>query len=96
MVSLNVLDLWTSAIALGRGLVEGNGVVVALAGALGLRTVAGLLLTKSAGIAGGLAAALIGIRYNNRQVKDLAMGVMLFLTVFLLAVSINNLYMIGL
>jgi len=95
IASLNVLDLWTSGIALSKGFLEGNGLVLALANILGLRTIDGLLLTKSAGIVGGLVATLMGIRIQNRQVRKTAIIVMAFLVMFLLAVSINNLYVIS-
>ena len=92
---LNVLDLWTSSVALSQGLIEGNAVITKLAGVLGLQTIGGLMIMKVAAILGGLAAAIVGIRTNDRQVRRLAVGVMLFLAGILIVVSLNNLYLIG-
>ncbi|HXW95317.1 MAG TPA: hypothetical protein VEJ19_06400 [Nitrososphaerales archaeon] len=92
---LNVLDLWTSSVALSQGLVEGNAVITKLAGALGLQTIGGLMIMKVAAILGGLAAASVGIRTKDRKVRKLAIGVMLFLAGLLVVVSLNNLYLIG-
>ena len=93
--ALNILDLWTSAIALGRGLDEGNLIVVRLANALGLGVFGGLALVKMAALAGGLGAAVIGIRTRSRFDRRIAMGVMMFLVVLMLAVSVNNLVVLG-
>ena len=94
VVILNVADLWTSMTALGMGLTEGNGLVIWLANSLGLSIVGGLVLIKIAAVVGGLAAAMLGIRFKDLVVRRAAVGVMLFLVVFLIAVSVNNLYRI--
>jgi hypothetical protein len=92
---LNVLDLWTSVVALSQGgLVEGNAVVTNLAGLFGLQVVGGLLIMKVMAILGGLAAAVVGIKTKDRQVRKVAVFVMLFLALVLVAVSANNLYLI--
>ena len=92
---LNVLDLWTSVVALGQGMVEGNGVITRLAGALGLRVIGGLLIMKTMAIFGGLIAAIVGIRTKDSHVRTVAVGVMLFLAGVLIVVSLNNLYQIS-
>ena len=92
---LNVLDLWTSAIAMGQGLSEGNGVVVDVAGLLGLQVLGGLMIMKVLAIAGGLAGAVLGIRAKDRQTRVLAVAVMLFLMMVLVVVSVNNIYAIS-
>jgi hypothetical protein len=92
---LNVLDLWTSVVAMSQGLVEGNGVITKLAGGLGLQVVGGLLIMKIMAILGGLTAAIVGIRTKNLQVRTVAVGVMLFLAAVLIVVSLNNLYQIS-
>ena len=94
VVILNITDLWTSMTALRMGLTEGNGLVIWLAGTLDLSIIGGLALIKLAAVVGGLAAALLGIRVNDPTVRKAAMAVMTFLVVYLLAVSINNLYQI--
>ena len=94
IAALNVLDLWTSSVALSRGMLEGNGLVLALAGQLGVKTIEGLLVTKAVGILGGLTAALIGIRMHNLQIRREVVLVMAFLAAILFAVSLNNLYLI--
>ncbi len=94
VVVLNFADLWTSMTALGMGLTEGNSIVVWLADSLDLSVVGGLALVKGAAVAGGLAAAVLGIRFKDAVVRRTAIGVLGFLVVFLLAVSINNLYQI--
>lgn len=94
VVVLNVADLWTSMTALGMGLTEGNGLVIFLANSLGLSIVGGLALIKIAAVGGGFAAAMLGLRFKDLVVRRAAVGVMVFLVVYLLAVSINNLYQI--
>jgi len=94
VVILNIADLWTSMTALGMGLTEGNGLVIWLSSSLGLSIVGGLALVKIAAVIGGLAAAMLGIRFKDPVVRKTAMGVMVFLMVYLLAISINNLYQI--
>ena len=91
---LNVLDLWTSTVALNRGLVEGNQLITGLAGELGLQVTGGLLIMKVMAIVGGLAGAVVGIRTRYRQVRVLAVAVMIFLAVVLIAVSVNNVFAI--
>jgi hypothetical protein len=92
---LNVLDLWTSVVALNQGLVEGNAVITNMAGAFGLQVVGGLLIMKAMAILGGLAAAMVGIKTRDRQVRKVAVGVMLFLALVLIFVSVNNIYLIN-
>ena len=92
VVALNIADLWTSAAGQGLGLTEGNDVVWAVANLLGLQIMGGLALTKLVGIAGGLVATLFGIRVQNPQVRETAVTIMAVLTLLLLAVTVNNLY----
>lgn len=94
VVILNIADLWTSMTALSMGLTEGNGVVTWLSSSLGLSIIGGLALIKIAAVVGGLAAAMLGIRFKDPVVRKTAIGVMAFLMVYLLAVSVNNLYQI--
>jgi len=94
VVVLNITDLWTSMTALGLGLTEGNGLVIWLSNSLGLSIIGGLALIKIAAVAGGLTAAMLGIQFKDPIVRKTAIGVMTFLMVYLLAVSINNLYQI--
>ena len=94
VIILNITDLWTSMTALGMGLTEGNGLVVWLANSLGISIIGGLALVKIAAVVGGLVAAMLGIRFKDPVVRKAAIGVMVFLVVYLLAVSINNLYQI--
>jgi len=93
---LNVLDLWTSVVALNEGgLYEGNQVIVSMAGAFGLQVVGGLLIMKVFAIMGGLAAAVLGVRTRYRGTRTLAVAVMLFLIMVLVVVSVNNIYLIS-
>lgn len=94
IVGLNVTDLWTSTVALGRGLNEGNTLVVGLANQLGLSIVDGLALAKIACVLGAFGASLLGMRVRNIQVRKTAMAVMIFLALILIAVSVNNSYQI--
>jgi len=94
VVVLNIADLWTSMTALGMGLTEGNELVIWLSNSLGLSIIGALALIKIAAVVGGLAAATLGIRYKDPVVRKVAIGVMAFLMVYLLAISINNLYQI--
>jgi len=94
VVVLNIADLWTSMTALGMGLTEGNGMVIWLSNSLGLSVIGGLALIKIAAVVGGLVAAVLGIRFKDPVVRKTAIVVMAFLMVYLLAISINNLYQI--
>ena len=94
IVVLNVTDLWTSTVALGRGLTEGNTLVVGLANQLGLSMLDGLALAKITCVLEALGASLLGMRVRDLQVRKTAMAVMIFLTLILFAVSVNNSYQI--
>jgi hypothetical protein len=94
VVMLNITDLWTSMTALGMGLTEGNGLVIWLSNSLGLSVIGGLALIKIAAVVGGFGAAMLGIKFRDPVVRKTAVAVMTFLMIYLLAISINNLYQI--
>jgi hypothetical protein len=94
LVLVNLLDLWTSVVALNIGLAEGNGLVLALSNSLGIQVAGGLALIKVVEVFACLAAAIVGLRSQSLRVKETALIIMVFLTAFLLVVSVGNLYLI--
>jgi hypothetical protein len=94
IVLLNTFDLWTSSVAIRMGLTEANTVAIGLASYLGIQITGGLLILKMGAIIGALIAALIGVRADTSMVRKTVVSVMIFLTLLLLAVSVNNLYLI--
>lgn len=93
-VIFNVSDLVTSSVALGNGLLEGNSLVLGLAGATGLETIGALVLMKVVFLAFVASVFLLGVKVRSRQVKILAFESLLASTMVFFVVSMNNLYWI--
>jgi hypothetical protein len=94
-IIFSLSDILTSAIALGRGLQEGNVLLLALSSLTGIGLIDALGITKFFFLLGLGVVFVIGLRTKDSGVRFRALMVLLALAVLLLAVSINNLYLIS-
>ncbi len=90
VVLLSATDLLTTWIALGKGLVEGNVMLLSLASLVGLRFMEVIALTKLSFISGAALVSLVGIRSGVPKMKKVTFGFMAAFAIVLLLVTLNN------
>ncbi len=90
-VFFNVMDLLSTALALGRGLAESNGALVGLAQFLGVNIVVAMGLTKIGFISGACLLGIFGLKSKNGWVRNLAFWSILAFVVLFSLVSYSNL-----
>jgi hypothetical protein len=94
LVFFNVMDMLSTALALRIGLEEGNVLLLNISSFLRTNLLVVIGLIKILFIFGGAGLVFMGIKTNNRRMKNLILGsILAFVLVFLL-VSVNNVYLI--
>ena len=93
-VFFNLTDLLSTAWALGRGLVESNGVLVGLAHFLGLDIIVTMGLTKIGFVFGACFLGILGIRTKNSLIRGLAFWSIVAFVAFFSLVTYSNLIVI--
>ena len=93
LIVLNLGDIVSTHAALGEGLSEGNGALLAVSGLLGTGTILGLLLLKLAFLSGAIGVTVMGIRTRVSSVRFRIFVFLLVLTVIAGVVVANNLYL---
>jgi hypothetical protein len=91
-IVFTVVDLVTSFVALNEGFVEGNPLLSGVSGALSLRTIGSLLVTKAIFIGGASMLALVGAKSKDRTTKKVMFLSLAVFVVLFAYVSLNNLY----
>lgn len=93
-VFFNVMDLLSTSIALGRGLVESNAALVDLSYLLRVNVVVAMGLTKIGFISGACFMSILGVRTKSKSIKTLAFwSIVAFVFIFVL-ISFSNLLVI--
>jgi len=88
--ALSTLDLATSILAYGQGLVESNSLLLYVSSLLGVRVVDALVGSKVAFIAGTGLVGLLGMKTRFPMTKAMSFFLLLGFAAELFAVSANN------
>jgi len=94
-VFFSMLDLTTTYQAVARGMSEGNVLILAVSGALGVGLISALEVTKLIFLVGCGVVCLVGTKMVGRPVATMALLLLAFFVVLQALVSINNLYMLS-
>jgi hypothetical protein len=89
-IMFNLSDLATTFAALGRGLAEGNALVLGMSAALGLDIFTSLVVMKAIFVLGAALVALVGMRSASKTTRRLAQYYLLTSAVIFCVVSLNN------
>ncbi len=90
----NLMDMLSTALALRIGLEESNSLLLGLTSGLRMNLLTVIGLAKVLFVFGGAGLAYMGVKSNNRGMKNLIFGSILFFVLVFLFVSINNIYLI--
>ena len=93
-IAFNLTDMATTLFALGKGLQEGNTLVLGMSAALGLNIFSSLVILKILFMAGAVVVALIGVRSANKTGRRMAVCYLLASASLFYVVSLNNLFWI--
>jgi hypothetical protein len=93
-VLFNIADLSTTVLALGKGLQEGNLVLLVISAALGLSILASLLVMKVLIVTVAAIVALVGVRSPSGAGRHLALCYLLASTSLFCIISLNNVFWI--
>lgn len=94
VIVLNLTDLLTTTIALGKGLEEGNVMLLSLTSFLRLRFIDVIALTKIGFIMGALVLCYVGFSSSALKIRKMMLRAMAAFTLVLLVVSLNNFILI--